>query len=42
MFEAYEKQADQSGLSRMEILDMLKAGKINADDAAELLKEAGR
>ena len=42
MFEAYETQADQSGLSRMEILEMLKTGKITADDAAELLKEAGR
>lgn len=42
MFEAYEKRADESGLSRMEILEMLKSGKITAADAAELLKDAGR
>lgn len=42
MFETYERQAVQSGLSRMEILEMLKMGKINAEEAAELLKEAGR
>ena len=42
MFEAYEHQADQTSLSRMEILYLLKEKKIDPEDAAQLLKNATR
>ncbi len=40
MFEAYERQSGRSGLSRMEILNLLREGKISTAEAETLLREA--
>ena len=40
MFAAYEARSTESSISRMDVLKLLKEGKISAADATELLKEA--